>query len=225
MKNATNTRDSLLIEELRKNGVKLVLLTTDSTAETITDLNSLKMFHQYRQPINVTGRTDRQVEDSLKSCLKQLVEKRMNDQNQEANAGDLSASNTIRLAGSIAKVGKKGRNTNTSASSGAKTSKTGSGDQNALVEFFDQDQKNCVFVNGLTLQFILADETLTKLFLTLCSLCTLVVGSNVTPYQKRDLTAAIRMFSIQGKQGYVVSVVAQQADKFTSLEADITVGV
>ena len=103
----------------------------------------------------------------------------MNDQNQEANAGDLSASNTIRLAGSIAKVGKKGRNTNTSASSGAKT---GSGDQNALVEFFDQDQKNCVFVNGLTLQFILADETLTKLFLTLCSLCTLVVGSNVTPY-------------------------------------------
>ena len=48
MKNATNTRDSLLIEELRKNGVKLVLLTTDSTAETITDLNSLKMFHQYR---------------------------------------------------------------------------------------------------------------------------------------------------------------------------------
>ena len=40
--------------------------------------------------------------------------------------------------------------------------------------------------------FILKDETLTKLFLTLCSLCTLVVGSTVTPYQKRDLTAAIR---------------------------------
>ena len=48
MKNTTNTRDALLLEELRKNGVKLVLLTTDSTAETITDLNSLKMFHQYR---------------------------------------------------------------------------------------------------------------------------------------------------------------------------------
>ena len=93
------------------------------------------------------------------------------------------------------------------------------------MDFFDQDQKNSVFVNGQSLQFILKDETLTKLFLTLCSLCTLVVGSTVTPYQKRDLTAAIRQFSIQGKQGYVVSVVASQADKFTSLEADITVGI
>ena len=70
MKNATNTRDALLMEELRKNGVKLFLLSTDVTAENITDLNALKLFHNYRQPLNVTGRTDRQVEDSLKSCLK-----------------------------------------------------------------------------------------------------------------------------------------------------------
>jgi hypothetical protein len=54
--------------------------------------------------------------------------------------------------------------------------------QNALVDFFDQDQKNSVFVNGQSLQFILKDETLTKLFLTLCSLCTLVIGSTVTAY-------------------------------------------
>ena len=47
------------MEEMRKNGVKLVLLSTDSTAETITDLNALKMFHQYRKPINIIGRTDR----------------------------------------------------------------------------------------------------------------------------------------------------------------------
>lgn len=48
MKNATNTRDALLMEELRKNGVKLFLLSTDVTAENITDLNALKLFHQYR---------------------------------------------------------------------------------------------------------------------------------------------------------------------------------
>ena len=59
MKNVTNTRDALLMEEMRKNGVKLVLLSTDVTAENITDLNSLKMFHQYREPININGRTDR----------------------------------------------------------------------------------------------------------------------------------------------------------------------
>ena len=59
MKNATNTRDALLMEELRKNGVKLFLLSTDVTAENITDLNALKLFHNYRQPLNVTGHTDR----------------------------------------------------------------------------------------------------------------------------------------------------------------------
>ncbi len=74
----------------------------------------------------------------------------MNDPHHETNAGDLSASNTIRLEGNSAKINKKGRLTSTSASSGAKTSKTG-GDQSTLAEFFDQDQKTCVFVNGLTL--------------------------------------------------------------------------
>lgn len=48
MKNATNTRDALLMEELRKNGVKLFLLSTDVTAENITDLNALKLFHNYK---------------------------------------------------------------------------------------------------------------------------------------------------------------------------------
>ena len=45
MINVTNTRDALLMEEMRKNGVKLVILSTDTTAENITDLNSLKMFN------------------------------------------------------------------------------------------------------------------------------------------------------------------------------------
>ena len=45
MMNVTNTRDALLMEEMRKNGVKLVILSTDTTAENITDLNSLKMFN------------------------------------------------------------------------------------------------------------------------------------------------------------------------------------
>ena len=70
MKNATNTRDALLMEELRRNGVKLFLLSTEITAENITDLNALKLFHNYRSPLNVVGKTDRQVEESLKACLK-----------------------------------------------------------------------------------------------------------------------------------------------------------
>lgn len=134
MKNATNTRDALLIEELRKNGVKLFLLSTDSTSENITDLNSLKLFHNYRQPLNVTGLTDRQVEDSLKSCLKQLVEKRMQDPSQ-VHKDDLSTTNVGRLATTpkmkTAKNTAKSSNTNKSGLSG--------GNLNTLVDFFDQD--------------------------------------------------------------------------------------
>lgn len=70
IKHATNTRDALLLEEFRKNGVKLCMLSTDDVYENITDLNSIKFFSNYKQPMNVSGKTDRQVEDSLKSCLK-----------------------------------------------------------------------------------------------------------------------------------------------------------
>lgn len=76
MKNHTNNREALLMEELRQNGVKLFMLSPDNMNENITDLNSLKMFSNYKQPINVTGRSDRQVEESLKSCLKHVIEKR-----------------------------------------------------------------------------------------------------------------------------------------------------
>lgn len=121
------------MEELRKNGVKLFLLSTDVTQENITDLNALKLFHQYRQPLNVTGRTDRQVEESLKNCLKQLVEKRMTDP-QQTNGGDLSTSNVSRLGGTTPKM-KKGMKTSTSISSGSKSLLNNS--QTALVDFFD----------------------------------------------------------------------------------------
>ena len=120
-------------------------------------------------------------------------------------------------------MNKKEKQTKKSASSGTKSLKDNN--RNSQTEFFDQDQKRSVFVNGQTLHFILKDETLTKLFLTLCSFCTMVIGSSVTPYQKRDLAAAIRQFSIQGNQGNVVSVVVKQADKFVSLEADYTIAI
>ena len=134
MKNATNTRDALLMEELRKNGVKLFLLSTDVTAENITDLNALKLFHNYRQPLNVTGRTDRQVEESLKSCLKQLVEKRMMEPQQIDN-GDLSTSNVSRMGSHTPKL-KKGNKTN-STSVSATSKSMNSNNQNALADFFD----------------------------------------------------------------------------------------
>lgn len=42
-------------------------------------------------------------------------------------------------------------------------------------------ETNVVFFNGTQLKFILRDQTLEKLFLSLCNLCSLCIGSSVTP--------------------------------------------
>ena len=52
----------------------------------------------------------------------------------------------------------------------------------SLSDFSDLDQQSSIFIDGVSLGHILKDETLTKLFLTLYSLCTLLVASSVTPY-------------------------------------------
>ena len=69
------------------------------------------------------------------------------------------------------------------------------------------------------------DETLKKLFLTLCNLCSLCVGSQIPPQQRQYMVRAIRQFAIQGKLGNVVSIVAHQSDKFTIEESDISIGL
>ena len=87
------------------------------------------------------------------------------------------------------------------------------------------DERNVVQVAGPTLQVILQDETLAKIFLTLCTMCSLCVGSSVSAQQKRDLTRALRAFAIQGKQGYIMSLVKSPSDRCTFKEADVSVGL
>ena len=89
----------------------------------------------------------------------------------------------------------------------------------------ENDRKNAVFVSGKSLQHILKDETAIKLFLTICSMCSICVGNTVTAIQKRSLTKAIKQYSDVGNSGYVISVIANQTDKYTSKEADITIGL
>lgn len=75
-KKVVNARDTLVIEELKKNGVKLFMLSQDETTSNLTDCNALDIFEEYGQPLLVTGHTDRHVEESLKTNLKQVVERR-----------------------------------------------------------------------------------------------------------------------------------------------------
>lgn len=53
-------------------------------------------------------------------------------------------------------------------------------------------ETNVLFFQGTQLQFILRDQTLEKLFLSLCNLCSLCVGTSVTPIQRKLLVRAIR---------------------------------
>ena len=47
LKNVINTRDTLVIEELKKNGVKLFMLSQDETSINLTDCNALEIFEGY----------------------------------------------------------------------------------------------------------------------------------------------------------------------------------
>ena len=53
-------------------------------------------------------------------------------------------------------------------------------------------ETNAVFFNGTHLEYILKDQTLEKLFLSLCNMCSICIGSSVTPFQRKYVVKAIR---------------------------------
>lgn len=218
LKNAVNARDTLVVEELKKNGVKLFMLSQDETAVNLTDCNALEIFEGYSQPLIVQGLTDRQVEESLKTNLKLAVERRTvkaapdsgfsspfpgrkGKSRAEANGGKRTAARRAEPQAPTAQE---------QSATGARKPTRGpaKGDpQGAFSDFSQFAEKNAVFFNGKALHCILKDETLLKLFLTLCSLSSLCVGSSINPYQKATLVRAIRHFSHAGHQGTVISVI------------------
>ena len=53
VKNVVNKRDTLVIEELKNNGVKLFILSQEDTQANLTDCNALDIFKGYSQPLIV----------------------------------------------------------------------------------------------------------------------------------------------------------------------------
>ena len=90
LKKLINFRESLVVEELRRNGVQLCILSTDSTLDNITDYNTIKLFKDFRPPLNVTGVTEREVEDSLKQCLKTIVDRRFAETQSRFSKDEIS---------------------------------------------------------------------------------------------------------------------------------------
>ena len=74
---AFNYRDTLLIEDLRKNGIKLYMLSSEDADNVQTDVNAMNLLEGFTDPIQVKGQTERQVEESLKHCLKEVLKRRL----------------------------------------------------------------------------------------------------------------------------------------------------
>lgn len=202
---AFNYRDSLVIEDLKKNGMKLYLLSQDAEDNVLTDCNAMNMLEGYDSPIKLEGSSDRQVEESLKVCLKECIKRRNIDLKKEVV--DMNQAKRQKDNGGGNKRKKRKRqeviiDTRTTKEKNAERNK-----QN-MTNFGTLQERNVVIFDGNQLQYILTDETMKKLFLTLCNLCSLCIGSSISPHQRKFMVRAIRQFAIQGKLGNVVSVIA-----------------
>lgn len=68
-----NIRDTLVLEELEKNGVKLWLISEDSERVNKVDYEAIDLYDNYLDPFKIKGVNERKVEDSIKACLKELT--------------------------------------------------------------------------------------------------------------------------------------------------------
>ena len=80
---AFNYRDTLLIEDLRRNGIKLYMLNGEDKDNVSTDCNAMNLLEGFTEPIEISGETERQVEESLKSCLKEVLKRRLEKRQSE----------------------------------------------------------------------------------------------------------------------------------------------
>lgn len=62
----TNMRETLVLEELEKNGVKLWLFSEDTEQVNKVDYEAIDLFDNYHAPFKIKGTNEREVENSLK---------------------------------------------------------------------------------------------------------------------------------------------------------------
>lgn len=83
-----NYRDTLVIEDLRKNGIKLYMLSGEDADNVQTDCNAMNILEGFTDPIMIMGMTERQIEDSLKSCLKEVLKRRLDERMKHQNQSE-----------------------------------------------------------------------------------------------------------------------------------------
>ena len=216
--------------------MKLYFMSQEPEDCVITDCNALNMFAGYDPAIRLKGDSESQVDRSLRQCIKECI-RRQNLQSTSGSAespptdkyasGDsrersLSRGRLSSHPGFLRRKGShspRSRNRRSDLGSGeihserSYSERTGKLDDKQPQDSSELrgtgQEKNVLIFDGVALQFILTDDTLKTMFLTLCSLCSVSIGSNVSPHQRKFVVRAIREFAMQGKLGNVVSIVAQ----------------
>jgi len=182
------------LEEAFRNEIKVWIVTDGNETQTLTDCNQLKILQNCNQPINIKGNDEREIEAAIKTHLRQLVERRPNQQGPSSDSKRTSRDD---------KRSKKNR-------------------KKSEVPFL---QKDVVFFTGNSLKHILKDETIKKTFLLLCSMCSYMIGSEVSALQKAELVRQIKAYNKISDLGFVLGVVSSPHDQYMIGSADVTVGL
>jgi hypothetical protein len=67
-------RDTLVIQDLLSNGIKVWFLSKKEEIENTINCNALRLLTNYTKPIIINGNTEKEVEDQIKSSLSKIAE-------------------------------------------------------------------------------------------------------------------------------------------------------
>lgn len=75
-----NFRDTLVIEDLMKNGVKVWMMSKEDELTHVVNCNALRLLQQDSQPMIINGETEKDVEEQIKKCLNLLADGEQDDE-------------------------------------------------------------------------------------------------------------------------------------------------
>ena len=137
-----------MIEDLKKNGMKLYLLSQDAEDNVLTDCNAMNMLEGYDTPIKLEGSSDRQVEESIKVCLKECIKRRNIDLKKEVKETSQVQEPIVVKRGPINKRKNKKRQTEFIDNRTAKEKNAERNKQN-MTDFGTLQERNVVIFDGV----------------------------------------------------------------------------
>lgn len=75
LRSAVNFRNSLVLDEMQKNGVGTWIINQESELPTLVDINAQQICQGFNNPLNVRGVNERMVDQTVKNALKLLQER------------------------------------------------------------------------------------------------------------------------------------------------------